>query len=72
MNILKYLPHKHSLKVIPLPKLFLNDGHHTQVMALKCWCGKKDIGFPSYNFKLAVKEGTTETIKILKESGLLK
>lgn len=73
MNFLrKIIPHKHSLNIIPLPKLFLKDGHHTQVFALKCWCGHKESGFPSYNLQLAYDEGTEETIKILDSHGLRK
>lgn len=66
MRLLGFL-HKHSLNIIQLPKLFLKDGGHTQVILLKCWCGHKEIGFPSYNYELALKEGTPETIKILKQ-----
>ena len=66
----KLIPHKHKLQTISLPKLFLKDGHHTQVIALKCWCGQKETGFPSYNLELAYKQGTDETIRILDSYGL--
>ncbi len=73
MNFLrKLIPHKHDLQIIRLPKLFLKDGHHTRVIALKCWCGHKDEVFPSYNLQLAYKEGTDKTIQVLDNYGLRK
>jgi len=45
-------------------------GYHTMFYAGKCkkcggWCG-----FPSYNFLLAIREGTEETIKLLEDNGV--
>jgi hypothetical protein len=51
-----------------LEHLWLKDGHHTGFVALKCNCGHL-TGFPKDNLKMALQEGTPETLDYLHKLG---
>jgi hypothetical protein len=65
----KQKPHEHRYdSMVTLEHLWLKDGHHTGFIALKCQCGHL-TGFPIDNLKLALNEGTPETIAYLTQYG---
>lgn len=57
--------HRYDIQGAKEIKLDLEGGRHTAFMLLKCKCGEF-MAFPDDNFKLALAEGTEETVKFLK------
>lgn len=62
--------HKHRYDIPGAEKIKVDlvGGHHTAFMILKCNCGAK-VAFPEVNFRLAMQEGTDDTLKLLASFG---
>ena len=48
----------------------LKDGHFTQFQLMKCGRCHKIFGFPDDNLKIAIENGTEETLEELKKAGV--
>lgn len=70
-DMCRNLFHRHSYDIPGAEKIKvgLTGGRHTAFMILKCKCGTK-VAFPEVNFKLAMQEGTEQTIKFLASLGV--
>jgi len=70
-NMCKKLFHKHRYDITGAEeiKVGLTGGYHTAFIILKCKCGTK-MAFPDDNFRLALREGTEETLKVLASLGV--
>lgn len=62
--------HKHRYDITGAEeiKVGLTGGCHTAFIILKCKCGTK-MAFPDDNFRLALREGTEDTLKLLASFG---
>ena len=61
--------HRYDIQGAETIKVDLVGGRHTAFMILTCKCGNK-VAFPEVNFKIAMQEGTEETIKFLASLGV--
>lgn len=63
--------HEHSYDITGAKesRVGLVGGRHTVLMVLECKCGHK-MAFPDDNFRLALREGTEETLELLADIGL--
>lgn len=63
--------HKHSYDITGAQEINapLKGGGHTSFMLLECKCGNK-MCFPTENYKLAMDQGTDETLELLKSLGV--
>jgi len=63
--------HKHSYDITGAKevKAPLKGVGHTSFMLLECKCGNK-MCFPTENYKLAMEQGTDETLELLKRLGV--
>ncbi len=56
--------HRYDISGAEEIKVDLTGGNHPAFLVLKCKCGKSMV-FPEENFKLALRDGTENTKKIL-------
>lgn len=61
--------HRYDIPGAEEIKVGLTGGRHTAFMLLKCKCGT-NMAFPDDNFRLALREGTEETIKFIASLGV--
>ena len=61
--------HRYDIPGAEKIKVELTGERHTAFMILKCKCGTK-VAFPEVNFRLAMQEGTEETIKFITSLGV--
>jgi len=71
LSLTEQSPHKHTYDITRAKeiKVALTGERHTKFILLECGCGKK-MCFPDDNFKLALTEGTEQTIKYLESLGV--